>query len=512
MGIVYMVYSAELDKRFAAKTFKDEYLWNYDAIERFRREGKTWISLDMHPHIVQACFIKNVDNKPYIFLEYVDGLSLAEKLNQGPLHLTDALDVSLQFCGGMAYAFEKACIIHRDVKPANVMLTSEGLAKVTDFGLAKGLSLAFADKVHPGLLGQTCPDSALTQEGQVMGTPLYMAPEQWAGAQNVDTRADIYSFGIMLYEMLVGKPPFELERNTPMRILYERHVKGISPALNEQGEKIPGSIRSALLKSTATEPSQRFQDFRELSRTIQGIYHSLIGRAWTPPRGPTPPQVPSASGLMLKAMSLASLDDHQAAISEFDKALEIEPGNVMAFQMKAKSCCALGNYPEALRLFRKAEAVDPDDPDLQDNLAYCLNGLKRYEEALRYADRSVELDPHCFSSWNNRAISLNSLGRYEDAGVSLKRALELDRFCPEAWNNYGFLLRHRGKLNEAESCYQRAIQINPRYIQPYFNLSEMMYSRNLGKEALSVIDQLLVIDPDNMKAKQIRKLLISNIA
>jgi serine/threonine protein kinase len=192
MGIVYVVYDHKFHEPFAAKTFRDEVVRDKPHIaDLFLQEALAWVNLDFHQNVTQARFVKYLQGKPFVFLEYVSGGDLESWIYDKhlPDDIPQTLRFAIQFCDGMIHAISKAITAHRDVKPANCLITHDSTLKVTDFGMAKSIA---ADKRHGG-------------RG---GTDPYMSPEQWDDFMGVDVRADIYSFGVMLFEMVTGQWPF----------------------------------------------------------------------------------------------------------------------------------------------------------------------------------------------------------------------------------------------------------------------------------------------------------------
>lgn len=188
MGVVYKALDTRLNRVVALKVLSDHLLANEDAQERFLVEAKAAAALD-HPNI---CAIHEVsesdDGRIYIAMQYYEGDTLRQRIDKGPIPLPQALDIAAQICRGLVQASRQG-IIHRDIKPANMILTADGTVKIVDFGLAKYV------------------DSELSKTGTRVGTVDYMSPEQSRG-ESVDQRTDIWSLGVVLYEMLSGKRPF----------------------------------------------------------------------------------------------------------------------------------------------------------------------------------------------------------------------------------------------------------------------------------------------------------------
>jgi serine/threonine protein kinase len=188
MGIIYKAKDSKLKRTVALKFLPQELTRDKEAKERFTLEAQTAAALS-HPNICTIHEISEDEGKSFSSMEYVGGKSLRNKIDRGPIKIEDALDIAIQVAEGMEQAHKKG-IIHRDIKSANIMVTDTGQAKVMDFGLAK---------VKGGAL--------LTREGTTLGTVAYMSPEQARG-EDVDNRSDIWSLGIVIYEMLSGQLPF----------------------------------------------------------------------------------------------------------------------------------------------------------------------------------------------------------------------------------------------------------------------------------------------------------------
>jgi serine/threonine protein kinase len=201
MGEVYLARDTRLDRRVALKLLPAEFTANRDRVRRFEQEAKAASSLN-HPNIITVYEIGESDGAHFIAAEYVDGQTLRQRMQGDHLKLLSALDVAVQIASALAAAHE-AGIIHRDIKPENVMLRRDGIVKVLDFGLAK------LTERRQGEVDNEAPTRAKvnTDPGTVMGTASYMSPEQARG-QEVDARSDIFSLGVMLYEMLAGRAPF----------------------------------------------------------------------------------------------------------------------------------------------------------------------------------------------------------------------------------------------------------------------------------------------------------------
>jgi formylglycine-generating enzyme required for sulfatase activity len=251
MGVVYQAEQTLMDRPVAIKVIGRELLSHPDALERFRREIKAAARLT-HPNIVIAHDAEEVGDLHILVMEYVQGQSLAEVLRRkGPLSVAHACHFARQAALGLQYALEKG-MVHRDIKPQNLMMTPKGQVKILDFGLAKVVSEAGA--------GQS-----LTASGAYMGTPEYCAPEQAADARQADIRADIYSLGCTLYALLAGKPPFQ-EDTAVLTILA--HLSKEVPPLPKVRPDVPPELWAVIERMLAKDPAGRHPKPAEVAQAL----------------------------------------------------------------------------------------------------------------------------------------------------------------------------------------------------------------------------------------------------
>jgi len=263
MGLVYIVVDDFSGKRFAVKTIKDEYLADRAAVGRFALEARTWMRLDQHPNIVQAIIYREIEGQPLLFLEYVAGTDLAAILEQEKaLVIPQALDFAVQMCRGMQYVHSKDLggqqrgVVHRDLKPHNILVSRERTAKVTDFGLVKVFGVP----------------TRLTPTGTGMGSYMYMAPEQFTDAASVGKAADIYSFGVVLYQGLTGRLP--LSGDSLGNLIH--NIINVEPqAPNSVNLDVPDSLSEVVLGCLRKEAAERYQSFAEVGRALGEISAQL---------------------------------------------------------------------------------------------------------------------------------------------------------------------------------------------------------------------------------------------
>jgi len=248
MGVVYKAEDTKLKRTVALKFLPPELLRDKEAKERFTQEAQAAASLN-HNNICTIHEIDEHDGSTFIAMEYIEGVSLKDKIAERPLKLEEALEIVKQIAAGLQKAHEKG-IIHRDIKPANILISSDGVAKIVDFGLAK-------------LSGQT----KLTKDGSTLGTVAYMSPEQTQGV-NVDHRTDIWSVGIVLYEMLSGYLPFKGD--------YEQAI--VYSILNEEPEQLNDvviGLDEIVNKTLTKNPDERYQHVDEMMVDLRNMKNVL---------------------------------------------------------------------------------------------------------------------------------------------------------------------------------------------------------------------------------------------
>jgi serine/threonine protein kinase len=256
MGEVYLAEDLNLERKVAVKVLPPEMGRNEQQSSRFLREAKITSSLS-HPHIAHVYDVGRQGESLYLVMEYVEGSTLSKRISQGPLPADEAANIALQVADSLDVAHEKG-IIHRDIKPGNVMLTGRGQVKVLDFGLAKVNEASRA----PGEITYT-----VTLPGMVMGTVQYMSPEQALG-RPVDGRSDIFSLGATLYEMLTGRPPFSGGSVTE---ILDRVVHGQPEAIARLNYDVPEDFERIIRKCLEKEPGRRYQSARELQVDLKNF-------------------------------------------------------------------------------------------------------------------------------------------------------------------------------------------------------------------------------------------------
>lgn len=282
MGAVYKAEQPDMRRFVAVKILHPRYLARADLVSRFRREARAMSHLS-HPNTAKVFLYGQLeDGACYFVMEYLAGKNLAQTVRaEGPMAAERAIPIMVQVCSALQEAHTQG-IVHRDLKPENVFLTNQGgipdYPKVLDFGLAK----VTEREMRPGSL-------ILTQEGMVFGTPEFMSPEQARG-EKLDGRSDIYSLGIILYELLTGKLPFDA--NQPMEYI-QRHIKEVPISLQARAPSrtFPPGLWDVINKTLAKRPNDRFQSAAEFGQALQHI----LTRPTPQPPVSVPPAQPQFS-------------------------------------------------------------------------------------------------------------------------------------------------------------------------------------------------------------------------
>ena len=253
MSSVYKAHDSLLERNVALKVLHEQYNADEDFVERFKREARSVAQLQ-HPNIVTVIDRGEEEGRQYIVFEYIDGENLKELVvRKGRLDVREALEIALEVAHGLAFAHEHG-LVHRDVKPQNVLLNGDGRAKVTDFGIARSLDV-----------------DGMTQTGTVLGTSNYIAPEQASG-KRVDAHTDVYALGVVLYEMLAGEVPFPGESFVAVAM---KHVHEPAPNLLEVRNDVPLRVAAAVDRALEKDPEQRFPTMAAFAAELEACLAEL---------------------------------------------------------------------------------------------------------------------------------------------------------------------------------------------------------------------------------------------
>jgi Tol biopolymer transport system component len=268
MGEVYKAIDGRLERTVAIKVLPAGVVADASRRQRFEREARAVSSLS-HPHICTLYDVGEQDGSPFLVMEYLEGETLASRLHRGPLPLKEAIRIGLEIADALDHAHRQR-IIHRDLKPGNIMFTRDGSAKLLDFGLARLVN------AEPSATGVTVRDrdETLTEEGTILGTVQYMAPEQLE-AREIGTRTDIFAFGGVMYEMLTGRPPFTgATKASIMAAILDKEPAALSESREASGAaigavEIPPLLENLVMRCLAKSPNDRWQTAADLREALR---------------------------------------------------------------------------------------------------------------------------------------------------------------------------------------------------------------------------------------------------
>lgn len=248
MATVYQAYHARLDRNVAIKVMHKAFTEEKDFLARFEREAQIVAKLE-HPHIVPIYDYNDFEGQPYLVMKFVEGRTLKRVFSGGPLPLADITRIMNDVANALTYAHRRG-VLHRDIKPSNILVADDGTVYLTDFGLARIAEMG----------------STTMSQDMILGTPQYISPEQASGHKNLDARTDVYSFGVILYEMVVGRVPFNAD--TPYAIVHD-HIYTELPRPSEINTAITPAVEAVLVRALAKSPEARYASATELMEAFQ---------------------------------------------------------------------------------------------------------------------------------------------------------------------------------------------------------------------------------------------------
>lgn len=481
MGIIYIVHDHEWLRKFALKSFQDRFLQDEDTVRRFMAEAETWTTLERHTNIVFAEFVEKIEGKPVLFLEYIESGDLSRFI--GKLGIVESLDFAIQFCSGMEYAYRKLGVIHRDIKPGNVMVQKDPrfrsgyCYKVSDFGLVKALGGKFEEQLFEVSTG--------------LGTTPFMPPEQYpekvqkmfSYSGKVTTRSDIYAFGVTLYLLLTGRLPF-----TDISQVFTRHParpKSLNPGLPER-------LDALIMRCLEKDPDNRYPDFTALKEDLIEIINGLTREQYI--------VIGKQEDLtniewLNRGVALANLGKYHDAIEFFDKSITTNPSEPRAWKDKGNTLARLNQIPEAIRCFDKALKLDSGYAKAWSGKGIALGKTGNYQEAIMCYYKALEIRPDFAETLNYIGLAFGGLGNHLEAIKYYERALAINPRDPTVLTNMGASVSALKKYKEAVPYFDRAVEINPRDPQVLTTKGMSLYGFEKYSEALEYFNRAIVLDP-----------------
>ncbi len=403
MGVVYLAVDDIMDRQVAIKMLRAP-SGDSDLLARFHREVRSTASLQ-HKNIVTVYALDDFQGFPYMVMEYLEGQSIADMIaSRGSIHLVEKLRIISQVCEGLQYAHEQN-VIHRDIKPANILVLKNGTAKIVDFGIAR---------VGHG--------DTITRAGQIVGSIYWMSPEQISGIP-VDSRTDIYSTGVLLFQFLTGNLPFQAADSDP-NVTFVKILNDPVPPLGKYLSNYPRELDDILNKAMAKKAEERYQTAEEfgdeLSRVCEGLKSEMI------------------TEFLAQAQVAIEQKDYELARLKLQEILRVDRRNTQANEL-------FQGLRELLQRQQKVAQIEQLRSQAQMALA-----AHQYEEALECAEQLCRLEPE------NRELSAFA--------ASIKTQVEKVRAIGEALRR-GQASLYAGDLQEAMNAVQQALALDQNHAE-----------------------------------------------
>jgi serine/threonine-protein kinase len=465
MGVVYRAQDPLMGRQVAIKTVTEGFSRDAGMLQRFYGEAEK-MGMLRHPNIITVYDLGEQDGFPFIVMEYVEGNPL-DRLLQGerPLTLYSKLRVMEQICSALAYAHQNK-VIHRDVKPANVIVRPDGVVKLLDFGIAREESIPV--------------DHGLTEVGGVVGTVPYMAPERLRRAP-FDGRSDIFSAGVLLFQLLAGRLPFT---GADYYVLANQLLNDRYPPLSEFLQDYPPALDTILERSLAKDPSDRYQTADEMAADLYVIIEELR-RKFTAELMSSAIQLSSegdyigAQDALIRLLKLDSKNAQARAMSKeigLRVTLKVRAAQAEGKQREAEEALRNRKFEDAIRLLEEAANLVPDD--------------KTVVEQLEAARAKKQTNDQIFG-FLQQADAARSRGDFTGARAIVEKAIQLDI------NNSRLRAAYQSLARQAEDAARQA-----KLKELLHGASDALQRRNF-ESVNELIEQAKAIDPENLELKEI---------
>jgi tetratricopeptide (TPR) repeat protein/tRNA A-37 threonylcarbamoyl transferase component Bud32 len=463
MGIVYRAFDPVLCRQVAMKLMARHRVDSPQSRARFEREASAVARLD-HPGIVKLHAVGEHEGRPYVVMDFVEGASLERCLARGPMAHGELARIVHDVALALEHAHRQG-ILHRDVKPENILVDVAGKAHITDFGLALG------DDSKP-----------LTVTGQLLGTPRYMAPEQALGERGVMTpRVDVYGLGGLLYRGLSERPPNK-GGETFLDVLRSLRDEPVAP-LSEVAPGAPLELANVAMKCLEKDPGRRYGSALEVAEALaRSSAPADVGpgepRAWSPLRAGAVAVlvlvaaslgvglgrgsgVPTAESHVAAASAALARSDHRGAFAEAARAIDLDPSCSEGWTLRAQSRLGLGDLDGAVIDAERAIALDRSGALPWAVRAAARLAKREFMGAIADASTSIELDRGCFLAWSARQEARLRIGAFTDSLQDGERALALSPRSAAVHAHRGEAFLALGDAGAALGAFGRALETAP---------------------------------------------------
>lgn len=489
-GSVFLAYDKQINEICAVKMVRPELATKKNVHDRFIKEAKIWLEFGKHPNIVNVRAIDLFNGKLFLALEFIPPNELGVNTLEKQIRITkpslrNILKWALNICNGMSYAKSKGLIAHRDLKPSNLMIDSTESIKITDFGLAIfsiDPSNQFVD-ISPS------------------GTPVYMPPEQFIEAARVDERSDIYSFGIILYQMIFGgNLPFTIKHTDSLNYFEYFYKLHLELELNYFDSPLYPLVAKCLSK----RPQDRYSSFESISTELKKLYKNLTGMSYRPPSN----EEMNAAEHVNYSASYMILGAPQRALKHINQALALAPWYFPAHNNKAAILAELGYMDEAIKIWKELTKKKPELGRPYYNLGIVAMHAGDISTAVKKFKLANELEPDYIPAIINLAICYQKQGLFDKALRLYDKALNMSPDDAQIIYNKAFLLYEIGKYSDAKNLFKKVVSLNSQHVSALNYLGLCYQAMNQLEVALEYFDMALSIDPNYPYAKKNKSILI----
>jgi serine/threonine protein kinase/tetratricopeptide (TPR) repeat protein len=543
MGEVFRARDTRLQRTVAIKMLRGQSSADPATRERFQREARAASALN-HPNICVVHDIGESDGQPYLVMEYLEGQTLRDLLAQGPLEVAKLLDFAIQIADALDAAHSHR-IVHRDIKPANIFITTRQQVKVMDFGIAKMLERSLST---PGAeTNETASVAAmLTQPGSAVGTVAYMSPEQARG-EELDTRTDLFSFGVVLYEMATGAPPF---RGNTMAVLYEAILNREPAPVSSLRPGLPAKLGEIIQSALAKDRKARVQTAAGLKSALESLRHQ--------PQPVLRPTLRSRWLLATAALLFASIgvalgyrvlhtgsgasigslavmpmqnvsgdpsqgdfvdgltDALTADLSHIGSLRVISRGSTLAYGGSKKTIPEIGRELNADAVLKGSVARSGDRARVTAELIQASSGRQIWAES--YERNLTDL----FTLQRDVVSSVSGAIRLKLTDPEKKRLAEKRAVNPEAYDLYLRGLYHAGRNNESDldqaiSFFEKSAALEPSFEPVHAGLAQVYGNKSFffrpndpqwEEKGFAAVQRALALDPDSAEAHYAQGLML----
>lgn len=473
MGVVYLAEDTRLDRSVAIKFLPPDFFGDSVAERRFEQEAKAAAALS-HPHICTVHDVGQHEGQPYLVMEFLHGETLKHRLMKGErLTIEEILDLGIQIASGLEQAHARG-IVHRDIKPANIFVTADGYAKILDFGLAK--RMAGEGAADPNTKTVVVRDS-LTDPGTVLGTVAYMSPEQVRG-EALDARSDLFSFGIVLYEMATGQLPFQ--GSSAGVVMSEILNRSPVPAMERRSE-LPGDLDYLIRKALEKNLAWRCQSATEVLTDLRRIQREVVSGSQRRTRSGRSEDLPSIAVLPFQNLS-ADPDNEffgdglaEELINALAKLKRLRvAARSSAFRTKGtgRSIAEVGRELRVGTVLEGSVRAFRDRIRVTAQLVSVANGYPLWSERF---DRQLDdifaiQDEICTAIVDNLRVKLLA---NEEVRLVAPHKVNQEAYRLYLKGRYFWNRRHTGGMEKALVAFQQAIEVDPLYAEPYIGVADV---------------------------------------